>query len=354
MGFNEVIDAIKAEPTWAIVAGVVLLAAIMVVRRPEKKVAGVSKGIASLVLFVAAFLVLMQSGLLVGVGVSPFDSDDDANTPFSVTTTTTSNTPTGGISLPDCVGIEDTTVTLSAEDAYTSASTGGTHRYKLNGGPALTISDAGTLTASPGDQLQILWGNATSVSYLGDVTTTTVKCAGTHTISKKLYQNGTVTIRVFNEEGNLISDPENETLTNGDIVNLKIEMQGQFQRGLPWGGVIIAEYNKSTIDDVVIDVGGQETSAPSIYAITLAAESSTKAYTVPPMLSNALLTGTVVVDADDSNDPAGGSDDIILTFYPNDYFINEDTGGSYDGPSIEDEDDVQTFAQTNTFTLCID
>ena len=157
------------------------------------------------------FLWIGGIGLLVTLGL-PFVGIDllgglGTTTPGAVTTTGTTPTPT----LTTICAVEDTTVTLSAQNKYTSVSTGGTHRYRINGSPALTVADAGTLTASPGDNLEILWGNATDSTYYGQVETVTVPCAGTKSFSTELVQNGTLTIEVFNEENNLISAPENKT-----------------------------------------------------------------------------------------------------------------------------------------------
>ncbi len=66
------------------------------------------------------------------------------------------------------------------------------------------------------------------------------------------------------------------------------------------------------------------------------------------------MVGSVVIDADDANNPSDLAGDIILTHYPYDYFVNEDTGGSFDGPAVEDEDDAATFNHATTFTVHID
>ena len=93
-------------------------------------------------------------------------------------------TPTQTV-IPGC-NVEDTTVTLSAINKYNATSTGGTHRYRVNGDPALTVSDAGSFTASPGDSLEILWYNADSDRlYFSDVTSEVIPCRGTKTYSNE-------------------------------------------------------------------------------------------------------------------------------------------------------------------------
>lgn len=292
----------------------------------------------------AIFIIVMQMGYLATYGIPALTS-----VPLAVTPGVPSQITPSGI-----CAVEDTTVTLSASNAYTSGATGGYHRYRINGAPALVIADAGTLTASPGDQLQILWYNASysgvANPYYSDVSTEVVPCSGTKTFTKALYQNGTITIQVFNEEGNLIDNAnENETVSAGDIVTLKGEIKGTYQRGLPWGGVLIAEYNATDTDDVILDFGGSKTSTPNIYVIS-ETNRKTVAYTIPAILGNDVLTGKITLDMDDDN--SGTSEWINLTLVPNNYFINEDTGGSYAGPSPEDEDSARTFGNTrNVFTI---
>ena len=321
------------------------------------KVANTGKGIAVIFLLIVALggVYLAGWGSYIGTQYgSPLAVGFAAGVTPTPTPTPSQATPSG------ICAVEDTTVTLSASDKYTTAATGGSHRYKINGGSALTVSDAGTLTASPGDKIKILFMNESSTSYFSQVLDTVVPCSGTKTFSPEggLVRNGTLTIEVFNEEGNLISDPENETLAAGDVVTLTAKLKGTYQRGFPYGGVMVVEFNGtgsgSEIDDVIVDFGGSEISVPAIYAITMSVNTRTKAYTIPAILSNQILEGSIVIDADDSNNPKGDLTDILLTFYPNDYLVNEDTGGSYDGPAIVDEDSVQTFAHASAFTLSYD
>src|SRR3990167_3894611 len=239
--------------------------------------------------------------------------------------------------------VEDTTVTLAALNKYTQVSTGGAHRYRVNGASPSTVADAGTLTASPGDKIEVLWYNAsTSGNYYSDLNTYTIPCKGTYSPPKELFQNmSTVTIQVFNEEGNVIDGGvENETLAAGDVVTLPIKFTGQYQRGLPYGLVVVAEWNSTEIDDVIVNLGGSEVSVPQIESV--AAANRAKAYSVPAILSNQILEGSVTIDSDDTINPADGGGDITLTFYANNYYVNEDNGASVEGPAVEDEDDTRT------------
>ena len=248
--------------------------------------------------------------------------------------------------------VEDTTVTLSAEDPYTAVAVGGYHRYSINGAPAKVIADAGTFTASPGDILNILWMNASLASNFGKVDTLTVPCSGTKTFSTSIANNGTLTWSAWNEEGLLIDTAgSNETLAAGDVITLTAELKGQYQKDFTHGLTLVVEYNKSAIDKIVIaNSNGVELGSGIVLqtdAPTLGADSTRIAYLVPPVISNVKWEGTITIDADDTYDPddCGSNDlggDILLRFYGNNYYIDEDEAGAFTGPAGEDEDSALT------------
>lgn len=283
--------------------------------------------------------------------------------------------PLGGVQVPagtdtlsavattavgECLSTSKSTVTLGAVNPFTGSATAGTHRYRVNGGPMLTVSDAGTFTASPGDKLDILWYNAsTSGGYFSKSGTYTVPCEGTFTVTEsgkpiELYNNGTITLQVFNQEGVLItnSGDANETLAAGEVTPpLKFEVLGTFQRGMPYGGALLVEYNTSEVDDVIVNIGGTNLVAVSAQLDAPAAvDHAQKWYKVPAVLSSQILEGTIVIDADDTINP-GAADDIDLVLYQYNYFINDDKGGAFE-LGVEDEDNVAT-QPTNVITATL-
>lgn len=264
--------------------------------------------------------------------------------------TTVQQTPSG------ICAVEDTTVTLSAVDKYTASATGGTHRYRVNGAPALTVSDAGTFTASPGDSVEILWMNSTQGnSYIGKVDKVTVPCAGTKTFSTDLYQNKTLTFEVFNEEGNLVvDDTENETISAGDVVTLRMVLKGTHQGGFPYGGLIVVEYNSTAYDDVsLLAFGGSEVEVPFSHTL-LGTAYKAKAYSIPPILSNKILDESIVIEADDTVDPTATGGDINMTWFTYDYYVNNDNGGSFDGPDAENQNGAVTHGYQVSYIIPAD
>lgn len=253
--------------------------------------------------------------------------------------------------------IEDTTVTLAALDALTNAPTGGTHRYKIDG-IAKTVADGGTFTASPGDLLDILYmnGSETQSKYFSKPLQVTVPCKGTFVVPDvKLYSNGSVTIQVFNEEGNAVTaDGVNESVAAGDVVNLDMNIKGENDKAQIYGGVIVAQFLNTFVDDVIVDLGGVKTSTPQYYTVTNGTY-STKTYTVPPIIGTEKLEGRLIIDIDDTNGPTSVYIyQVNLTYYPNDYYIDEDAGGVYAGPDVIDEDSAQTKAYSATIGINLD
>lgn len=325
---------------WVIIAVAGILGVAFLATK-GKTVANINKYIVGFVtLGIGVALLVTQGGLIDLGGSTP--------TP---TLTISEPTSSGDTTRIICAK-EDTTVTLSAQDRFTSIASGGTHRYRLNGAPALTVADANTLTANPSDELEILWGNAsTTAAYFSAVSKEIVPCSGAHTFYTTTVRNGTVTIDVFNRDGNLINGNDvNQTFASGDTFTLNARLTGTYQRGYPYGGIIIAEYNNTDFDDVIVNFGGQKTGVPDFFTVTNTANVA-KAYTVPALLSNAELSGTVFLDAKDVN--PGNLNDPVIRFYPSNYYINDDTGGSFEGPNVEDEDNVRTYDHTTPFTISI-
>ncbi|MBU0893908.1 MAG: hypothetical protein KKB88_00525 [Nanoarchaeota archaeon] len=326
-----------------VVALVIMVIALFMKSKKSIKVAKVSAifgviGVLLLIPVVSTFL----------IGSVPFLGNDLNLQTQAIGDTTTGEIPAttqNGVTL---CAVEDTTVVLSALNKETSIATGGTHRYKINGDPVLTVSNAGSFTASPGDKISILWmnGSETDSNYFSEISNEVVPCKGTKTFTKNIYSNGTVTFEVFNEENDLISgNTINETVSNGDVVDLDVKIKTQYQKAQEYGGIIVFEYASAMLDDVVLNLGGNKVSTPEYYHVNNGSQ-TTRAYSVPAFFGTTNVLGTLHIDVDDSRDPTGVPTDVInWTYYSNDYFINEDTGASWE-LGVQDEDSAQTKKYT--------
>lgn len=300
------------------------------------------------------------AGIAVGIlaigGILPAFSG--LNTPLAAAPTITPGEPVRVPPIGKCPpgSVEDVTVKLSAINAYTGAATGGTHRYKINDGAAQTVSDAGTFTTSAGATLDILWGNGASTdTNYSDVSTVILSCdEGAPIITRKLYENTTLTLDVFNENGNLIAT-ENETVGAGDVVTLVAKLRAAYQKAAPYGGVMVVEYNNSRIDDVIINLGGQLTNVPNAYTRVAPDDTNvrTLAYTFPPIYDTEVKEGTITIDFG-STDTAAMEAITPITIYTNNYYVDEKAGGAFAGPAPEDEDRALTQGGSTISRLYFD
>ena len=305
-----------------------------------------------IILWVVIGFLVWQSGMLTNI----LGAGGGTTTPPPAPTTPPA--PTGIIKIDGGCGVDSTTITVSAQDYYTLGAVGGVHRYRIDGNPAKAISDGGTFTSSKDEQINILFANQTtpaSFSYYSDVMDYTVLCEGTKTLSKKLYANDTFTVNIFNEEGNLISDPENETLGAGDTITLSGNIKGQYKKAAaPYGGVIIAEYNSSTMDNVEVSFDGitKKTTTPTFYTVGYTTH-VTKSYEFPALITNNEIKMGTYLDADDTKNPSSeAGQDIKLTYCTINYYVDEDDQGNYK-KGIEDENGLQV-GNCYPYTLSVD
>lgn len=346
---------------WWVIIGVLTVAglwAAFTLEKRQKSPIGMKRNpFVSLTLGVAAVFLLLQGGFLAGMGLNPLAIAEGGTDGGDGVIEGSGNLEA------DILGCDlgtKTTVTLAGQDFYTGNAVGGTHRYKVNGAPASTVSDAGTFTASPGDSIEIMWMNETSASYYGLIETVTVPCTGAKTFSQSLYNNGTFTVQIFNEDDNSIDNASGgtgitEALAAGDVVTLDANIKIVFEAAAPYGGVFYANYNTSAFDKVTMDFGGEPVSAPSAVLVPpRSTQHSVVAVSVPPFFSTDKVFGKITIDVDDTLDPDGltvTGTNMSFAFRPYNVFVNGDTAGSFDAPAVEDEDDVAT--QTNLRELTI-
>ncbi len=297
------------------------------------------------------FLVL---ALIMGL-VSPnyiYSTDAGGFTNLAVTTPEVPTVP--GV-IPGC-SVDSTTITLSATDKYNASATGGTHAYRINGAPVKTVSDTGTFTASPNDKIDVLFFNAdTDGAYFSEVKSFTVPCSGTKNLFTSLVANGTLTMDLFNRDGDLMnSGVANQSMVAGQTYTLNLRLSAPNNAGFPHGGVIVAEFNNTELKDVVIQTksgASLKASNPNFFTVS-STDNVFRTYTVPALEDNAELELSVVVESSASVDPAG--DDITLTFYPSNPYIDGRDGGAFKDASVEDEDDARTYDGSSSLTAYID
>lgn len=284
-------------------------------------------------------LMMLMFAIFVGVVVlvvMNFKGDSDSPRTLSVQN---QNVPAGNIPAGSTINlVEDVTVTFSAKDFFDdSINVGGVHQYRICNagggcGSLKTVANLGTDIVSPGDNLEVLFaqGNASgSIVYLNLYKTFKVPDKGTFEASGETYRNGSITLEVFNEEGNLIDTTvENETLTSGDNPTLTHKIKGTKDRGQYfYGGCMIVEYNSTSYDDVSVNYEGVSlrVSTPEWYTESSTSH-TTKTFVVPPFIDNRIISGSVSPKVDANQEPVGigTGHDILMTLVPNEYRFNGD------------------------------
>jgi len=336
---------------WILIGVLAFIGVMVVVRvKARDKVIGFKRNtVVGVFLILAVALFLIQSGTFVGMGLNAFAL---GGTTVVVGEGTQTNL---GADVLGCDLGTKTTLTLSAVNKYTTVATGGNHRYRVNGNPALTVSDAGTLTVSPGDKIAILWGNETG-TYYGKTDNFVVPCTGAKTYSASLVANGTLTIDAFNSNDVLIDGNENnETIGADATTNIRIRLKGPSKAGFPYGGVLSLEFNSSDFDEQNIELTSNDISlvsgvaTPSTHTVTSTINKVLN-WDIGAIEGTGEINLNLYLDSDGTNNP-GTILDPVLTFRPKDLFINEDNGGAYEGPAVTDEDDTATMQYTSAVTI---
>ena len=134
-------------------------------------------------------------------------------------------------------------------------------------------------------------------------------------------------------------------------------MRAANQQGYPHGGILTLELNKSDYDEenIELDLSGltvTKVGTPSIHTITDTGN-AVVSWQIGGFEGASLHTGTLILDVDTNNNP-GQTNDPVLTWRPADFFVDQDTGNSFEGPAVEDEDVTATVDYAPTTTISVD
>jgi len=246
-------------------------------------------------------------------------------------------------------GVEDTTVTFAGLDAYNNSAIGGTHSYQINNvGSWQSVTDAATVTLSPGDSLKIYWGGAEHP----DVSTATVPCSGTYVTDSKLWNRaGAVvdsgeTIKVFNENNLVVPGDStvNITLAANDVNDYVYQVWGTAKQAFaPHGALVIFEATGSAYDSIGLS-NGNKVDVPTWYRVSSTAN-SVWAYEIPAIIESTKVIGEIKIDVSTST-PVGDTNDINASIFSKDYYFDNIANEYKLG--YEDEDFAKSFKEWAT------
>lgn len=303
----------------------------------------------------------LVAGILILVGIQ-FLAPGTLSGIFGTTTTTTTPTTPGTTPSGYC-STEDVTVTLDAVEEYTNGAMSGSNFYYVNGGQngaQQSVTDAGTFTASPGDTIDVYFQLESPMHYTKSKAYT-IPCKGTFIARENVYRHESnggaagavtppLTVRIFTQDnGDLNTILNNESLAAGDLVTLKMEIQGNYERGMPYGATVACDGNGSLYDKIEMNGGGITTAAavPTLFNGRNLPQGKKWAFKLPPIISNQEISGSLVIDVCDAatcNPFAHQLSSIYCELYDWDYFTTDT--GAVAGPGPEDTDDWSDVGNT--------
>ncbi|MBU0958990.1 MAG: hypothetical protein KKB31_03515 [Nanoarchaeota archaeon] len=251
------------------------------------------------------------------------------------------------------------TVGLTAQDKYDSSVDvdSGTWKYILNAGGATTDAD-GSFEVTKGDVLKVLVADTNSSTHYRALWEVPIaKCGLNSLLYRDVVKFTTYEGKCYNDEGDPMNDTSysaNLTIGQGGSRSVKCELTGVADTGVPYGGVMIAEFNQSTYDEGKMDfqwdgVVLAEATTPDAYTVGIAG-GTTKAWKIPAFEDVGTHTSFLDLQAESTVNPGPNDistttnygDGVVLRLYPINCFEEEDVTPSEFKCAVEDED--------NTFT----
>jgi hypothetical protein len=246
----------------------------------------------------------------------------------------------------------ETTVKLSGFD-YNNKGTSITevHSIFVNGDYYGTLANLGTFTASPGDEVTVLFGNNTEASagFYATKVTEKIGCVGTKTITGfQKDKVSSVTISLFNSDDGLInsgSDANEVTASGEETIEMKLKGTSEDFYG-EQNVIVVFDASSSVFQDVKVS-GAKKVSVPSQH--TTVASTKAFAYELASIDGSAWETYSVVLEATSSEPTLANN--ISVSLYDNAYFIDAETNEIVMGYEDEDYNDVGFTTATGTIYI---
>lgn len=304
-----------------------------------KTVANISKGVLTVVM-----LIVGVAGLGL-IGIEQFNLRTMSFGGLTQATPITPTTPQQPLAVTGIVSVaaEKVTKTLNLFEKYNPGTEVSTEyidvyieEYDENTGTYSAPKDKGryaegsSVDFSPNDRVTLVPAvNSTVTGYYGKIDTQIVGLSGTETYAGIIADasdadQAGMTITVNNVDGtvNSASGGSNQSIGAGQVKTLSFRIDGAYEDDYSTGKVCFAcEYNKTAYDEVILtsDVAGSIYPAKSRDCppedLSVASHKTVSSYEMDdPITSLKSITGSITVDADDSNDP--GKEDLLGTDSP--------------------------------------
>ena len=210
---------------------------------------------------------------------------------------------------------------------------------------------SGTTTFQFGDVVELLIGEPNFIN--ATYKTTALKC-GANVFTAYLYATDDSTIKVFNEDGNVVTDGNDATtLVNQTESATTINMDVKFTAGSKLSSgdlvVVIESANTTEVNDIILS-GTTEVALPKFYSVA-GAGSVAYAYEVPALKDGASQTYNLQITPESGVTIGGTINAFYLTAYSKQWF--KDTDGSFKY-GIENSDGTATFEDDFDYDFNVD
>lgn len=204
-----------------------------------------------------------------------------------------------------------------------------------------------------GDKVQIL---ASVSNYIDEIINPfTVKC-GINRQTEDLYATDTNTFRIFNTNGNLLTDSATGGATNqtasASPISLDVKIDSKTDQSSGDLVIVIESDNTTEVDDMVLSGNGAvKVDVPEFYSVA-GAGSIARAYGVPALIDGETKSYTLTINPESGQTIGGGGLDnaIYVTAYSKQAFVDVD--GSFK-VGVENEDGTTKYEDTWDFDLVV-
>ena len=210
---------------------------------------------------------------------------------------------------------------------------------------------SGTTTFQFGDVVELLIGEPNFIN--ATYKTTALKC-GANVFTAYLYATDDSTIKVFNEDGNVVTDGNDATtLVNQSASATTINMDVKFTAGSKLSSgdlvVVIESANTTEVNDIILS-GTTEVALPKFYSVA-GAGSVAYAYEVPALKDGDSKTYNLQITPESGVTIGGTINAFYLTAYSKQWF--KDTDGSFKY-GIENSDGTATYEDEMDYDFNVD
>lgn len=274
-------------------------------------------------LMTIALLVFIVGGLLFSANYLGLTGKGQA---LSATDSTQPTAQQVGCAFGDNIKLQFSAVDM----AVTGTSVGHTAQYSTGNSP-YSSATSGTTTLPLGEKVNVLVVNGTTYhnTFLQGIP---VDCKGQIKADAKLYKNASITFKVFNDEGNSMTNnggTTNQSIVSGGIANMVIKIAGEDKASTNDLVVLVEAINGTNTKDVALTGTGAKfigKNKPQTYTTT-GVDSEVWMFEIPAVIGAETKRYDLQVMSESGLDLSGSY--INIKLLSKEWFMDDDGAVKY-------------------------